>query len=65
TEPGEWRSVAWRTSRGGWIRRTELTRGPRSVTARLLEGARPTADNAFKIPLVERTIAAVLAEARA
>ncbi|MDB5549280.1 MAG: xanthine dehydrogenase family protein subunit [Tardiphaga sp.] len=43
----------------------ELPRGPRAVTARLLEGARPTADNAFKIPLVERTIAAVLAEARA
>ncbi|MDB5628634.1 MAG: xanthine dehydrogenase family protein subunit [Tardiphaga sp.] len=43
----------------------ELPRGARAVTARLLEGARPTADNAFKIPLVERTIAAVLAEARA
>jgi len=29
----------------------------------VLAGARPTADNAFKLPLVERTLAAVLAQA--
>ena len=48
-------------------------RGGRSATAArrqgrgdrdLLAGARPTHDNAFKVPLAERTLAAVLAEAR-
>jgi len=34
------------------------------VTDRLLAGARPTEDNAFKLPLAERTLAAVLAQAR-
>jgi xanthine dehydrogenase YagS FAD-binding subunit len=29
-----------------------------------MAGATPTHDNAFKVPLVERTLAAVLAEAR-
>jgi xanthine dehydrogenase YagS FAD-binding subunit len=43
----------------------ELPRGARATTAALLDGARPTRDNAFKLPLVERTLAAVLAEARA
>ena len=43
----------------------ELPRGARPVAARLLAGARPTRDNAFKLPLVERTLAAVLAEGRA
>jgi xanthine dehydrogenase YagS FAD-binding subunit len=43
----------------------ELPRGARAATAALLHGARPTRDNAFKLPLVERTLAAVLAEARA
>ena len=42
----------------------EMPRGARSVAARLLEGARPTADNAFKLALVERTLAAVLTEAK-
>ena len=42
----------------------EMPRGARPVTARLLEGARPTADNAFKLALVERTLAAVLTEAK-
>ena len=42
----------------------ELPRGAKAVTARLLAGAKPTHDNAFKLPLVERTLAAVLAEAR-
>jgi xanthine dehydrogenase YagS FAD-binding subunit len=42
----------------------EMLRGARSVTEKLLAGARPTPENAFKLPLVERTLAAVLAEAR-
>lgn len=44
---------------------SELPRGAGAVSERLLAGARPTADNAFKLPLVERTLAAVLAEAGA
>jgi xanthine dehydrogenase YagS FAD-binding subunit len=42
----------------------ELTRGAKVVVSRLLAGAKPTPDNAFKLPLAERTLAAVLAEAR-
>jgi xanthine dehydrogenase YagS FAD-binding subunit len=42
----------------------DLPRGARVVAARLLDGARPTRANAFKLPLVERTLAAVLADAR-
>jgi xanthine dehydrogenase YagS FAD-binding subunit len=42
----------------------ELPRGARAVTARLLDGARPTRDNEFKLTLVERTLEAVLADAR-
>ena len=42
----------------------EMPRGAKAVTERLLAGARPTHENAFKLPLVERTLAAVLAEAR-
>ena len=41
-----------------------LPQGAKAVSGRLLAGARPTADNAFKVPLVERTLAAVLAEAK-
>jgi len=44
---------------------TEMPRGAKAVTAQLLAGARTTHDNAFKPPLVERTLAAVLAEAKA
>ncbi|MGR3565541.1 MAG: FAD binding domain-containing protein [Heliomarina sp.] len=40
----------------------ELPNGARAVMARLLEGARPTEENAFKITLAERTLAAMLAE---
>ena len=40
------------------------TCGAKAVTARLLAGARTTHDNAFKVPLVERTLAAVLSEAK-
>jgi xanthine dehydrogenase YagS FAD-binding subunit len=43
----------------------ELPRGAKAVTAQLLAGARPTDQNTFKLPLVERTLAAVLKEARA
>ncbi|HEY0571433.1 MAG TPA: xanthine dehydrogenase family protein subunit M [Enterovirga sp.] len=43
----------------------ELPRGSKAATAALLDHAKPTHDNAFKLPLVERTLAAVLAEARA
>jgi xanthine dehydrogenase YagS FAD-binding subunit len=41
-----------------------LPQGAKAVTAALLADAKPTHDNAFKIPLVERTLAAVIAEAR-
>ena len=42
----------------------EMPRGAKAVSARLLADARTTHDNAFKLPLVERTVAAVLAEAK-
>jgi xanthine dehydrogenase YagS FAD-binding subunit len=42
----------------------EMSRGAKAVTAQLLAGARPTHENAFKLPLAERTLAAVLAEAK-
>jgi xanthine dehydrogenase YagS FAD-binding subunit len=42
----------------------EMPRGAKAVAAGLLAGARTTHDNAFKLPLAERTLAAVLAEAR-
>lgn len=41
-----------------------LPQGAKAVSARLLDGATPTADNQFKVKLVERTIASVLAQAR-
>jgi xanthine dehydrogenase YagS FAD-binding subunit len=43
---------------------SELPRGARATAARLLDGARPTHENAFKLALVERTLAAVVAEAK-
>lgn len=42
----------------------ELPRGAQAVAAKLLEGAKPTKENAFKLTLAERTLGAVLAEAR-
>jgi len=42
----------------------EMPRGAKAVAAQLLAGAKPTHDNAFKLPLAERTLAAVLNEAR-
>lgn len=41
-----------------------LPLGARAVTEQLLAGATPTQQNAFKIPLVQRTLSAVLAEAQ-
>jgi xanthine dehydrogenase YagS FAD-binding subunit len=41
-----------------------LPRGAREVAGGLLAGATPTSDNAFKLTLVERTLGAVLAQAR-
>jgi xanthine dehydrogenase YagS FAD-binding subunit len=42
----------------------ELPNGAKAVVARLLANAKPTPDNAFKLKLVERALAAVLAEAK-
>jgi xanthine dehydrogenase YagS FAD-binding subunit len=43
---------------------SEMPGGAKAVTAKLLDGATPTKENAFKLTLVERTLGAVLAEAR-
>lgn len=40
----------------------ELPNGSRAVMARLLDGASPTEENAFKLTLAERTLAAMLKE---
>jgi xanthine dehydrogenase YagS FAD-binding subunit len=42
----------------------ELPRGAKPAIAAVLDGARPTHENAFKITLAERTLASVLAEAK-
>ncbi len=42
----------------------ELPRGAKPAMAAILDGARPTHENAFKITLAERTLASVLAEAK-
>ena len=42
----------------------EMPRGAKAVAAKLIAGARTTHDNAFKVTLVERTLASVLAEAK-
>jgi xanthine dehydrogenase YagS FAD-binding subunit len=42
----------------------ELPRGAKEVVGQLLSDAKPTEQNAFKIPLVERTLASVLTEAK-
>jgi xanthine dehydrogenase YagS FAD-binding subunit len=41
-----------------------LPDGARAAMAGILDGARPTPDNAFKVTLAERALASVLAEAR-
>ena len=43
----------------------EMPRGAKAVAAKLLSNSRITHDNAFKVPLVERTLASVLNEAKA
>ncbi|CAN7367274.1 xanthine dehydrogenase family protein subunit M [Phenylobacterium sp. LjRoot219] len=43
----------------------EMPRGAKAVTARLLADAKPTDENQFKLTLVERTLAGVLAQAKA
>ena len=42
----------------------EMPRGAKAVTTRLLAGARPTEENRFKLKLVERALASILAEAK-
>jgi xanthine dehydrogenase YagS FAD-binding subunit len=42
----------------------QMPQGAKAVTAQLLADAKPTDENAFKLSLVERTLAAVLTEAR-
>jgi xanthine dehydrogenase YagS FAD-binding subunit len=41
-----------------------MPKGAKAVASRLLANAKPTHDNAFKLTLVERTLASVLAEAK-
>jgi xanthine dehydrogenase YagS FAD-binding subunit len=42
----------------------QMPRGSKAVAAQLFAGAKTTHENAFKLPLVERTLAAVLMQAR-
>ena len=42
----------------------QMPHGAKAVTDQLLAGVRVTSDNAFKVPLVQRTLAAVMADAR-
>lgn len=42
-----------------------MREGAKAVVDKLLAGARPTTDNAFKVSLVERTLAGVLADTKA
>ncbi|GLR92129.1 FAD binding domain-containing protein [Bradyrhizobium iriomotense] len=42
----------------------KMPQGAKAVTAELLAGAKPTEQNAFKVAVVERTLGAVLAEAK-
>ena len=41
-----------------------MPQGAKAVTARLLADARPTKDNEYKVPLVERALAAAISQAR-
>ncbi len=43
---------------------TELPRGAKAAASALLAGAKTSHENAYKLPLVERTLAAVLAQAK-
>jgi xanthine dehydrogenase YagS FAD-binding subunit len=42
----------------------KMPQGAKAVADQLLAGAKPTHDNEFKIPLVQRTLASVMAEAK-
>jgi xanthine dehydrogenase YagS FAD-binding subunit len=42
----------------------QMKQGAKAVVAQLLAGAKPTEENAFKLTLAERTLAAVLAQAK-
>ncbi|VWX54275.1 xanthine dehydrogenase family protein subunit M [Novosphingobium sp. 9U] len=42
-----------------------MPQGAKAVAGALLAGAKPTHDNAFKVPLVERTLAGIMTQARA
>jgi len=50
----------WRTPAAD----ASMAQGPHAVAERLLAGARPSAESAFKVPLVQRTLMSVLAEAK-
>jgi xanthine dehydrogenase YagS FAD-binding subunit len=41
-----------------------LQRGSKAAASELLANAKPTNDNAFKLPLAERTLGLVLAQAK-
>jgi xanthine dehydrogenase YagS FAD-binding subunit len=41
-----------------------MAQGAKALTEQLLAGATPTPENAFKLTLVERTLASVMAQAR-
>jgi len=41
-----------------------MPQGARAVSARLMADAQPTHENAFKLPLAERALAAALVQAR-
>jgi xanthine dehydrogenase YagS FAD-binding subunit len=43
---------------------SELPNGAKAVSSKLMAGSRPTEQNRFKVDLVERTLGAVIAEAR-
>jgi xanthine dehydrogenase YagS FAD-binding subunit len=43
---------------------SEMPRGAKAVAERLFAGAQPTRENAFKLPLAERTLASVMNQAR-
>jgi xanthine dehydrogenase YagS FAD-binding subunit len=42
----------------------EMPRGAKAVAGKLFADAKPTEHNAFKLPLAERALASVLADAR-
>ena len=50
------------TARRGEAAEPLLRDGVKAATRQVFAGARPTRENAFKIALAERTLAAVLAE---